>query len=232
MQTSNAYTSMRKSNSALAAISLAIDKDEDGLDNTSGSPTTTESDTDSQAFEIQAGSGTSSGEFTIKPSGYGLNDPSFSGGYVSNCSSAKVSGKLVYTCSSNKIGVADTISMSGYNYQSANTSKIATGTAITCTKSDGTAPLASTIKNTDPKLYTCNNYKVSSVTVNPAGASVGSLVVSNDGSTTESTSVLITPINQSDELTVTFATDTTSYGYTCTYTSAISDRVVLAATCK
>jgi type IV pilus modification protein PilV len=231
-QESTAYASMRKSNSALAAISLAIDKDEDGLDNTSGNPTTTESDTDGQLFAIGTGTGSSSGTFTVKPSGYGNNDPSFTGDYVSNCTSAKVSGKTVYTCSSNKIGVADTIKISGYNYQSANTSKVTAGTAITCTKSDGTAPLASTIVNSDPKLYTCNNYQVSSVTVTPAGATIGGLTVTNSGLTTESTSVLITPINQSDELTVTFATDTPSYGYTCTYTSAISDRVVLAATCK
>lgn len=231
-QESTAYASMRKSNSALAAISLAIDEDEDGLDNTSGNPTTTESDTDGQLFAIGTGSGTSSGTFTIKPSGYGTNDPAFTGDYVSNCTSAKVSGKLVYTCSSNKIGVADTIAISGYNYQSANTSKVSAGTAITCTKSDGTGATTSTIVNSDPKLYVCNNYKVSSVTVSPAGATVGGLTVSNNGLTTESTSVLITPINDNDELTVTFATDTTGYGYTCTYTSSISDRVVLAATCK
>jgi hypothetical protein len=226
---------MRKSNSALAAILLPIDKDEDGLDNVSNSPTTTELDSDSQAFAIPAGAGgNTAGTFLVKPSGYGTNDPTIAGGNVTNCTSAKVSGKTVYTCSTSKIAAADTISFSGYNYQSANKAKV-TGAVVTCTHADGTAPLNYTVTNanSEPTLYSCLNYKLSTLTSSNGSALVTTpFTVANDGLLTEKTSVLITPINQDDVLTATFATDTTHYAYSCTYTASLADKVFVAATCK
>jgi hypothetical protein len=234
-QTATAFTKMRKSNSALAAVALPIDKDEDGLDNVSGLATSTELDSDSQAFAIPAagGGGGTAGTFTIAPTGYGSKDPSFTGGNVTNCTSAKVSGKTVYTCSSSKIGSADTLTVSNYNVQSANPSNAPNGTSITCTKSDGTAPLTSSIVNTDPKLYVCSNYPVSSVTSSNAAATVTTpFTVLSSGLLGESTQFLVTPINQDDKLTVNFAAETSTYGYSCTYTTTISDRKVFLANCK
>jgi type IV pilus modification protein PilV len=233
-QDATAFTNMRKSNSALAAILLPIDKDEDGLDNSTNNPTAAELDSDSQAFKIAAagGGGGSAGTFQVKPSGYGTNDPTISGTKVSNCTSAKVGGNTVYTCSSNDIGAADTLALSGYNYQSANSSKV-TGAVITCTKADGTLPLSYTVDNSDPKLYTCANYKLNSLTSSNGGAVVTTpFTVVNDGFLTEKTSVLITPIAQGDVLTAVFGADTTKYGYSCIYTASLSDKVLVAATCK
>jgi type IV pilus modification protein PilV len=224
-QTANAISTIRDSNSGLQVLyNVAIDPDE-----------TSKSDT--QAFAIPASGGSSGGgNFTVAFSNYGFgNTPQLSGTNITQCTHASTNQGTAtspYTCSASSLGSALTLTAGNYNYKSSNTSKIA-GIDLTCTKSDGTSPLTlTTTSSNKPAVYTCNNYKITGASSSASGvtAVVGS--ATNDGLLAESTPVSFSTVSSNDVLTLTFATDTTKYGYTCTYTSSISDAVVTAANCN
>jgi Tfp pilus assembly protein PilV len=230
--TADAIVKIRKSNSGLAVMATPIDKDEDGLDG-SGNPITTEDDKDTQAFDIPDGaSSPQTGTFTVNLNNYDFAVfPALSGTNITNCTYAKVSGKYVYTCQSAGLGVPTTLLVTKYNYQSASASK-GKDRVLTCTKADGTGAVSYTTTNSDEKIYTCNNYTVGSASSSAGGVTTSNFVTLKDTLLDESQSVDFSTVGNGDTLTLDFSAGTPTYGYTCIYTTSISDKVITAANCK
>jgi len=223
-QTQNGTATLRNSNSGLQTLfSYAINNDEGNK-------------SDTQAFAIPAGGGsTNGGKFSVNFNNYDFprnSAPALSGTNVTNCTSVKSGNSYTSSCSMSAAGSAVALNVTNYNAQSANTSKIS-GITLTCTKANGTSPLTmTTTSNNKPSVYTCTNYRLASA-VNTTTSAAGSLgAVTNDNMMAESTPVSFGTVNNNDVLRLDFQADTTTYGYTCTYTNDISDAVVTAANCK
>jgi type IV pilus modification protein PilV len=222
-QTQNGTSTARNSNSGLQTLfDVAINNDEG-------------SKSDTQVFAIPAGNTTNGGNFSVTFSSYGFPRsaaPTLSGSNVTNCTSVKSGSSYSSACGSTNIGGGATLNVTNYNSQSSNTSNIATGVSVTCTKSDGSSPISVlTTTANRAKVYTCSNYQITSATNTTSGVagSVGS--VTGDGTMAEVTPVSFPAIGNNDVLNLTFGTPTTSYGYKCTYTTSSSDAKIIAATC-
>jgi type IV pilus modification protein PilV len=222
-QTQNGTSTARNSNSGLQTLfDVAINNDEG-------------SKTDTQVFGIPAGGSGAGGNFTVSYTGYSFprnSAPALSGTNVTNCTSTKSGSNYTSACSSSAIGSALTLNATNYNAQSSTTSNIPTGISVTCTKSDGSSPITvTTTTQNKAKVYTCTNYQITAA-LNSTTSAVGTLgAVSNDGAMGESTPISFTTIGNNDVLNLTFTTQSTSYGYTCKYTTGASDATISAATC-
>lgn len=222
-QNQNGTSTARNSNSGLQTLfDYAINNDEG-------------SKSDTQVFAIPAGTTTNGGKFSVTFSSYGFprnSAPTLSGSNITNCTSVKSGSSYSSSCSSTNIGGGATLNVTNYNAQSSTTANIPTGISVTCTKSDGSSPITVTTTNSNrAKVYTCTNYQITAAlntTTNVTG-SIGS--VTSDGAMAESTPVSFSAIGANDVLNLTFATQATTYGYSCKYTTGASDAVITAATC-
>lgn len=222
-QTQNATSTARNSNSGLQTLfDFAINSDEG-------------SKSDAQAFAIPAGGTGTGGNFTVTYTGYTFprnSAPSLSGTNVTNCTSTKSGSTYSSACSTSAIGSGLTLNATNYNAQSSNTANIPTGISVTCTKSDGSSPITVTTTNSNKaKVYTCTNYQITAA-VNSTTSATGSIgSVTSDGAMGESTPISFSTIGANNVLNLTFSSQSTSYGYSCKYTTGASDAVITAATC-
>ena len=209
-QIANANGILKYSNTALAGI-LPIDPDDQSV-----LPTA------QQAFRVSNVVPLPAASFTVilapilstMNDGNSLNDPGVLATVSGNpkaCATNSATTTNPYTCSpTSPLGVAASLTLSGYNGDIPNSSS--NGTSINCTGSSGAKPY--TLKNPD-KVNVCKNYAVQSVT---SGGVIGA--PTSDGLRAEQTTITFTSpvINQNDVITVTFAsTPVSTISYTCTY---------------
>jgi prepilin-type N-terminal cleavage/methylation domain-containing protein len=205
--TTDAVASIRKSNSGVAVMGGGIDDDDASVL------------TDSQPFQpdgswggsdTDAGSG---GSFSITLTSYAFNNvnPTFGVSPTATCNPA-TSGTTQpnpFTCTTQYTGKAQSITVGNYNYQINGTSSA----ALTCTGKDGDK----TYPGTSYDTRVCRNYAISAVGKNGNALSL-TPSVSNEGSTSETTTINFTNVANTDALEITFGApvDTTQTTF-CSY---------------
>jgi prepilin-type N-terminal cleavage/methylation domain-containing protein len=205
--TTDAVASIRKSNSGVAVMGGGIDDDDEAVL------------TDSQPFQpdgswggsdTDAGSG---GSFSITLSSYTFNnvDPTFSVSPTATCNPA-TSGSTQpnpFTCTTQYTGQAQALTIGNYNYQINGTSSA----ALSCTGGHG----AKTYPGTSYTTKVCRNYAITGVSKNGNALTLSSSVT-NEASTSETTTLSFTDVDDGDSLGVTFGSATdTSQTTVCTY---------------
>lgn len=204
----NAVAQIRKSNSGVAVMAGGIDS-EDTAYLSDAQPFQPDG---SWSSDTSAGSG---GTFTISVSNYEFSNvnPTFGVSPTATCNPATTGDTRPnpFTCTTQYIGSAQTVTVANYNYQ-INSSNSATG--LICTGGSGN-------KSYPGSSYTgktCRNYNVDSVTLNNASVSA-TPTVSNSGSVSETTSINLPAVAQSGAVVVTFGNPVdTVQAAVCTYT--------------
>jgi hypothetical protein len=207
-QVTEAVASMRGSNSGVAVMKGPIDTDDETILS------------DSQEFEPDGGwdgadnDAGSGGTFQIELDNYTFpNDfnPTFSVTPTATCNPA-TSGTTQpnpFTCTTQYIGDDQSIRVAKYNYQINGSSSA----ALSCSGNNG----SKTYPGSSYTTKTCRNYAVTGWTLNGT-AVTGTATVTNSGTVSETTTLSIPGVDQSDVVGITFgaAVDTVQ-SQTCTY---------------
>lgn len=231
-ETTDAFATMRLSNSGLAVLKGPIDSED------------TATWSDSQAFLPDAKwdctttdcTGVNNGgTFAISLSGYEFPNfyPTFLISPTATCNPATTGSTRPnpFTCTSQSTGKAQSITIGNYNYQF-NGSENAD---VTCTDANGLNAKTKKLKYTSK---TCRNYDVTGVTLTHAGTTTAvtdALVVTADGSTRETTQVDVSLVDPDDAIGISFGTpvDSTQKPQ-CTYSgtgTSANDFTVIVPDC-